>query len=121
MKDVVNAITMPTLLIIGSICHAALLGTLSFPTRRSSDLKQKRTMADIRTIATAWEARATDVNRYNAAGFSVPDTTVTAYELLAFLSAIFVMKLLDNNRWKTPYAFLSDQALAVATATQVYS
>ena len=25
-------------------------------------------MADMRTIATAWEARATDVNRYNAAG-----------------------------------------------------
>src|SRR5947208_14190243 len=30
--------------------------------------KQKRTMADMRTIATAWEARATDLNKYNAAG-----------------------------------------------------
>src|SRR5205814_4490670 len=62
----------------------------SFPTRRSSDLilaaiaipnlltamqrsKQKRTMADLRTIATAWEARATDLNKYNAAGaISIP-------------------------------------------------
>ena len=32
--------------------------------------KQKRSMADIRTIAGAWEARATDVNAYNAAGWT---------------------------------------------------
>src|SRR5947199_3872464 len=30
--------------------------------------KQKRTLLDIKTIAVAWEARATDMNRYNAAG-----------------------------------------------------
>src|SRR5438270_13990627 len=29
--------------------------------------KQKRTMADMRTIATAWEARATDVNQIGRA------------------------------------------------------
>src|SRR5215813_5867250 len=30
--------------------------------------RQKRSMADMRTISTAWEARATDENKYNAAG-----------------------------------------------------
>src|SRR5204863_8921356 len=66
----------------------------SFPTRRSSDLellivvaiigilaaiaipnlltamqraRQKRSMADMRTIATAWESRATETNNYTAA------------------------------------------------------
>ena len=36
--------------------------------------RQKRTMADMRSIATAWEGRATDVKSYNAAaaGFTMP-------------------------------------------------
>src|SRR6202171_2631010 len=52
--------------------------------------KQKRTMADMRTIATAWEARATDVNRYNAAGITVPTATVTDDNLTSFLSPTYV-------------------------------
>ena len=33
--------------------------------------RQKRSMADMRTIATAWEARATDTNGYTAAGVGI--------------------------------------------------
>ena len=33
--------------------------------------RQKRSMADMRSIATAWEARATDTNSYNAAGVNL--------------------------------------------------
>ena len=32
--------------------------------------RQKRSMADMRTIATAWEARATELKGYSAAGFT---------------------------------------------------
>src|SRR5437667_254712 len=33
-----------------------------------NNLAASRTMAGMRTLAAAWEARATDVNKYNAAG-----------------------------------------------------
>src|SRR5436309_8291808 len=53
--------------------------------------KQKRTMADMRTIATAWEARATDMNRYNAAGAcSIPGTAITSDNLNTFLAPTYV-------------------------------
>src|ERR1700704_2238101 len=48
--------------------------------------RQKRTMADMRTIATAWEARATDVNKYNAAGLTYPSTAVNLITLETYLS-----------------------------------
>jgi len=50
--------------IIGILAAIAIPNLLTAMQRS----KQKRTMADMRTIATAWEARATDVNKYNAAG-----------------------------------------------------
>src|SRR5260221_13441540 len=54
--------------IIGILAAIAIPNLLTAMQRS----KQKRTMADMRTIATAWEARATDVNRYNAAGVTYP-------------------------------------------------
>src|SRR5215813_7171001 len=50
--------------IIGILAAIAIPNLLTAMQRS----KQKRTMADMRTIATAWESRATDTNRYNAAG-----------------------------------------------------
>src|SRR5688500_5811654 len=40
--------------------------------------RQKRSMADMRTIATAWEARATDTNGYTAAGVGISWPAATA-------------------------------------------
>src|SRR5437763_1331013 len=54
--------------IIGILAAIAIPNLLTAMQRS----KQKRTMADMRTIATAWEARATDTNKYNAAGFTMP-------------------------------------------------
>ena len=50
--------------IIGILAAIAIPNLLTAMQRS----KQKRTMADIRSIATAWEARATDMNNYSAAG-----------------------------------------------------
>src|SRR5213076_3437685 len=50
--------------IIGILAAIAIPNLLTAMQRS----KQKRTMADIRSIATAWEARATDMNNYGAAG-----------------------------------------------------
>ena len=54
--------------IIGILAGIAIPNLLTAMQRS----KQKRTMADMRTIAAAWEARTTDVNRYNAAGMTLP-------------------------------------------------
>src|SRR6186997_934448 len=50
--------------IIGILAAIAIPNLLTAMQRS----KQKRTMADMRSIATAWEARATDTNSYSAAG-----------------------------------------------------
>src|SRR5437588_4537932 len=59
--------------IIGILASIAIPNLLTAMQRS----KQKRTMADMRTIGTAWEARATDVNRYNAAGMTLLTGSVT--------------------------------------------
>jgi len=53
--------------IIGILAAIAIPNLLTAMQRS----KQKRTMADMRSIATAWEARATDTNTYTAAGVTV--------------------------------------------------
>src|SRR5881394_65381 len=66
--------------IIGILAAIAIPNLLTAMQRS----KQKRTMADMRTMATAWEARATDVNRYNAAGVTFPTTGATIADLNSF-------------------------------------
>src|SRR5437773_10511409 len=72
--------------IIGILAAIAIPNLLTAMQRS----KQKRTMADMRTIATAGEARATDINRYNAAGVTVPTAAVTIGYLTKFLSPTYV-------------------------------
>src|SRR5713101_4588662 len=72
--------------IIGILAAIAIPNLLTAMQRS----KQKRTMADMRTIATAWEARATDVNRYNAAGLTLPTVSVSAATLATNLSRRYV-------------------------------
>ena len=64
--------------IIGILAAIAIPNLLTAMQRS----RQKRTMADMRTIASAWEARATDVNQYSAAGLTWPATTSSASALL---------------------------------------
>jgi type IV pilus assembly protein PilA len=63
--------------IIGILAAIAIPNLLTAMQRS----KQKRTMADMRSIATAWEARATDVNKYNAAGYTEMATAFTAVDI----------------------------------------
>src|ERR1700680_978678 len=86
--------------IIGILAAIAIPNLLTAMQRS----KQKRTMADIRTIATAWEARATDVNRYNASGLTLPAIDVSAGELTTYLTPTYVKNLPAKDGWGTPYA-----------------
>jgi len=75
--------------------------------------KQKRTMADMRTIATAWEARATDTNKYNAAGAITAITTcsnsLAVATLSGALSPTYIKLLPSKDGWGNLLHFWADQ------------
>jgi len=103
--------------IIGILAAIAIPNLLTAMQRS----KQKRTMADIRTIATAWEARATDVNRYNAAGATFPTGGVTWGDLNSYLSPSYIKSFPKNDGWGNGYTFGVSQPWADSIAAQAYS
>ncbi len=106
--------------IIGILAAIAIPNLLTAMQRS----KQKRTMADMRTIATAWEARATDLNKYNAAGacsYPTASGKVTVDNLVTYLSPTYVKTFPQVDGWGTPWFFSADQAWGDPTAAQQYS
>ena len=106
--------------IIGILAAIAIPNLLTAMQRS----KQKRTMADMRSIATAWEARATDTNRYNAAGaLSLPTADVTLSELSGALAPTYIKSLPKADGWGNPWVLKADQAFgggASGPAAQIY-
>ncbi len=107
--------------IIGILAAIAIPNLLTAMQRS----KQKRTMADMRAIATAWEARATDMNTYGAAGtsgatFAWPANNVTFTGLLGLLTPTYIKSLPQNDGWGRPYGFAMDKAVNVSNAAQAY-
>lgn len=72
--------------------------------------RQKRTMSDMRSIATAWESRATDVNAYNSAGITWPPATVGASTLASLLAPTYVKKIPVYDGWSTEFRVSSNVA-----------
>jgi general secretion pathway protein G len=104
--------------IIGILAAIAIPNLLTAMQRA----KQKRTMADIRTIATAWEARATDVNKYNAAGaVTLPSVTIANTAMGPILSPTYIKVLPPNDGWGNQFHYFSEVALAGATNAQTYA
>src|SRR6266536_4421886 len=102
--------------IIGILAAIAIPNLLTAMQRS----KQKRTMADMRTIATAWEARATDVNRYNAAGITLPTAVVTIGNLTTFLSPTYVKTFPQRDGWGTNWGLFADRTFSDGTPAQIY-
>ena len=85
--------------IIGILAAIAIPNLLTAMQRS----RQKRTMADMRTIATAWEARATDVNQYSAAGITFPAATTSITGLSSILSPTYVKQLPVYDGWSSAF------------------
>jgi len=98
--------------IIGILAAIAIPNLLTAMQRS----KQKRTMADMRSIATAWEAYATDHNAYNAAGAAstsadwvVANFTAFNYSSLAGqLSPTYIRNTPKNDGWNNGYFYYLD-------------
>src|SRR5438552_15443368 len=96
--------------IIGILAAIAIPNLLTAMQRS----KQKRTMADMRGVATAWEARATDMNKYNAAGtISIVTNctkTFSIAQLSGALTPTYIKVLPIKDGWGNPLRFRGDQS-----------
>lgn len=79
--------------------------------------KQRRTMADMRTIAQAWEAKGAETHGYNAAGFTFPSIQVTGAALDQLLVPTYAKTLPKIDGWNRPLEYGLDQAIGGPTAS----
>lgn len=88
--------------------------------------KQRRTMVDMRNIATAWETRNTDTGRYNAAGqangVEGADQLITPADLQTMLQPTYIRSLPQIDGWGTPYQTYANEPYGSAAAqAKVYA
>lgn len=82
--------------IIGLLAAIAVPNLLSAMNRA----RQKRTMSDIRAMAIAWEARATELGRYSAAGMSMCCTAVVASsDIDELLAPTYIKTVVHEDGW----------------------
>jgi type II secretion system protein G len=89
--------------IIGIIAAIAIPNLLNAIQRG----KQKRTMADMRSIATAIEAFSVDNNRYPAGGSPLSD-------IRSSVEPRYIKKLPTVDAWNTPYNYIAGPTSATA-------
>lgn len=100
--------------IIGIIATIAIANYLAAAQRT----KQKRTMADMRSLAVAWEARAVDTKAYSAAGFTMPAAPVTFAELTTLLQPTYMRNIPRIDGWGHPLEFAMDQPIGGTPAAE---
>ena len=94
--------------IIGILAAIAIPNLLTAMQRS----KQKRSMADIRSIATAWDARATDMNNYAAAGVGASQidfgsgTAASYATMVTKLTPTYIKSLPKNDGWGDAYTYV---------------
>jgi len=95
--------------IIGIVAAIAIANYLNALQRT----KQKRTMADIRSVAIAWESRAVDNKAYNAAAapFNVPPNAITYSDLTTLLAPTYMRNIPRQDGWGYNLDFTMDQPI----------
>src|ERR1700741_1534197 len=84
--------------------------------------RQKRTMADMRSLATAWEARGVETGRYNAGGMVAGITNVVNIDdLTTQLSPTYIKSMPQTDGWKRPFELYTDQSWGSSAPAAAYA
>jgi general secretion pathway protein G len=87
--------------------------------------KQRRTMVDMRNMATAWESRNSEASRYNAAGqangVEGADQLITADNLQTMLEPTYIKVVPKVDGWGKGYQTYTNQAFGSAAKANVYA
>lgn len=67
--------------------------------------RQKRTVSDMRTIAMAWETRASEMQSYLIPGYAFPEAEATYEQLSAALIPTYTRTVMRLDGWGNPYQF----------------
>ena len=70
--------------------------------RARTSSRQKQTMADMRSIAVAWEARATEINSYSV---GARNHRITTDDLARALEPKYIRRLPRKDAWGTDFQF----------------
>jgi len=96
--------------IIGILAAIAIPNLISAMNRA----RQKRTMSDMRSVAIAWEARATELGQYSAAGMSMCcSAVVPTAEVREMLAPTFIKELVEVDGWSNGLVYsINDEGTA---------
>ena len=103
--------------IIGIVAAIAIANYLNAAQRT----RQKRTMADIRSLGIAWESRAIDAKQYNAAGFTMPTSALTYADITTLLSPTYMRNIPSTDGWGHPLQFAADQPFGATQSASEYA
>lgn len=103
--------------IVGILATIAVSNYLSAMTRA----RQKRTMSDMRLIASAWETRAGELQTYRAAGYTFPTTSLAGSTLSSMLVPTYTKQLPLADGWGTPYEFAAADGAGLASQYAIRS
>ena len=102
--------------IIGILAAIAIPNLLSAMQRS----RQKRSMADMRTIATAWESRLTETGRYNAAAVAFPTVSIALADLSKYCAPTYVRNFPWTDGWNNQFTLWADVKWGDTVGAQNY-